>query len=265
MAENKYLSDAILIEVLTRAADEERESLAAALPGANKRKLSPQALQQEIGAAAGHSVMNWLRNGKGVSYLELLSDAAKTLKVDGAPTLSTLVHGPISIRSLDWLPSTRASTVDPAHRLKLVDAFVDELERKLLSKLLLVAYEHATPEQRAAVDAEVAQFAKSSGGKGLSGLSTSAALLVLGNLGGFATYTLMSTVLSALSFGALGFGGYTLASSALSIALGPAGWITLAAVAVFKLGGPDARVTVQLAATCAMTSQRLRELSRHSP
>lgn len=82
---------------------------------------------------------------------------------------------------------------------------------------------------------------------------------MVGNLGGFATYTLVSTVLGTLSFGMLGFGAYTFASSLLSVVLGPAGWLSLAAYGIFKLGSADAGKTVRLAAICAMTSQRLRE------
>ncbi len=76
-------------------------------------------------------------------------------------------------------------------------------------------------------------------------------------MGGFATYTLMSTILSAASFGTLSFGAYTLASSALSLVLGPVGWVVLGALAVKKLGSPDKAKVIRLAATCALISERL--------
>jgi hypothetical protein len=82
-------------------------------------------------------------------------------------------------------------------------------------------------------------------------------LLALGNAGGFATYTLMSTVLSTVSLGTLSFGAYTFASSALSVVLGPIGWVGLGLYGIHKLGAPDKAQVVRLAATCAVISQRL--------
>lgn len=262
MAEEKFLSSTMLIEVLTRAEQEERKALTQALHDGAAKALSPSELQSEICVAAGHSLMNWIRGGTGVAYSELLFDAAEHLKVEGLKSRFTRLHGDLCMAELDRLAAANAKQLDPAIRLKLVDGYVDELERKLLAKLMVVAYERATPEQRAAVDAKLAEFARSPEGKSLSGLSTSAALLVVGNLGGFATYTLMSTVLSAVSLGTLGFGAYTLASSVLSVVLGPAGWLSLAAYGLFKWGSADAGKTVRLAATCAMASQRLRERGR---
>ena len=114
-------------------------------------------------------------------------------------------------------------------------------------------------EHPAKVDRQIAELARTDEGKGLAGLSTSAALLVVGNLGGFATFTLMSSVLSVLSLGTLGFGAYTAASSLLSMVLGPVGWTILGLYGVVKLGGPSDGQVVRLAAGCALVSQRLRE------
>ena len=222
-------------------------------------KVSAAELGAEVCAAAGHSVGNFLRGGHGISYAKLLHDATGHLKVEGVTSMYSALHGTLCLAEFDRISSDKTKGVDPGVRLKVVSDYVDELERKLLAKLMAVAYEQATPEQRARIDAALADLAKSSGGGRLSGLSTPAALLVIGNLGGFATYTLMSTVLGALSFGTLGFGAYTFASSLLSFALGPAGVISLAAYGLFKLGSADAAKTVRLAATCAMASQRLRE------
>lgn len=259
MATDRYLSSLMLAEILTRAEQEERDALATALHDGAAKAMAPSTLQAEICAAAGHSVGNFFRGGRGVSYAELLFDAAQHLKVEGVKSRFLPFHGELCLAELDRLSSDKANQVQPDARLELVDKYVDELERKLLAKLMIVAYEQATPAQRAAVDAKLAEFAASPEGKNLSGLSTSAALLVVGNLGGFATYTLVSTVLGTLSFGMLGFGAYTFASSLLSVVLGPAGWLSLAAYGIFKLGSADAGKTVRLAAICAMTSQRLRE------
>ena len=247
----------MLHDTLSFASPEERLAVTRILHEGAKEPLAAAPLRKEISLCAGHGIFNFLR-GDGVSYSELLYDAAGHLKVEEVVPRHQRIHGDLRLAELDRFSLKDAFALNVTLRVGLVDDYVSGLERKILSQLMQAAYEKATPQQRAEIDAKVAALAKSPEGKSLSGLSTSAALLALGNLGGFATYTMMSTVLSALSFGTLGFGAYTFASSALSVVLGPAGWLSLAAYAVYKYGGPDAGKVVRLAATCAMTSQRLR-------
>jgi hypothetical protein len=80
------------------------------------------------------------------------------------------------------------------------------LENKILIKLLNKAYVNMNPEQRKEFDSKITEAARKVGdtcGKGLAG---TARLMVLGNLGGFATYTLMCTVLSTVTFWGFGLG-----------------------------------------------------------
>jgi len=238
---------------------EERLALTQILHEGMNQAMGPIKLQEKICVFAGHSFGNLFRGGKGLSYAEVLHDAAGHLKVEQLKSMYSPIHGELCLEHLDRCTSVKAKPLEPNLRLELVYRYVDDLERRILTKLMAVAYEKATPAQRAVVDGKLAEFAKSPEGKRLAGLSTSAALLVVGNLGGFATYTLMSTVLSALSLGTLGFGAYTLASSLLSVVLGPAGWLSLAAYGAFKLGSANAGQVIRIAATCAMTSQRLLE------
>lgn len=81
--------------------------------------------------------------------------------------------------------------------------------------------------------------------------------MVAGNLGGFATYTLVSSVLSTLSLGTLGFGAYTAASSAVSVILGPVGWVALGTAGVYALGKPELKKTIPLVAMIGMVRQRV--------
>jgi uncharacterized protein YaaW (UPF0174 family) len=67
----------------------------------------------------------------------------------------------------------------------------------------------------------------------------------------------MSSVLSTISLGTLGFGAYTAASSALSLVLGPVGWIALGAAGIYAFGKPELGKTIPLVATVAMIRQRL--------
>lgn len=286
MASALYLSDAYLTATLSRADREELEALvnilnpargatasagaqptSAGRPGVGKnaadatQEPSPQVLelQRAICRAAGHSAFNFLRAGSGIPYCELLFDAAKSINVEGIRSPYSSAHEGQCLVHLDRHSSKAAQDISASRRLSIVHDYVATLERALLAKLMVVVYEAASERQRAIIDAKVAEFVGSAGGKGLQGLSTSAVLLAVGNLGGFTTYTLMSTVLSAVSFGTLNFGAYVFASSMLSVVLGPVGWSSLAAYGVYRLGRPDSNKVIRLAATCAMISERLRE------
>ena len=233
---SNFLSSDLLLKTLRCASLEEHLALTKSLSENAVRPLSPEKLQEQICLSAGYSVFNALR-GEGVAYSQLLFDAAETLKVEKLKSRYGKFYKELSFSELDRLKSENTKEIPDNIRRIAVEAYVDDLERKLLAKLMSVAYESATPEQRVAVDAKLAAFAKTAEGKNLSGLPTSAALLVIGNLGGFATYTLMSALLSAMSLGTLGFGAYTFASSLLSVVLGPAGWLMLGAYSAVKLVG----------------------------
>lgn len=91
----------------------------------------------------------------------------------------------------------------------------------------------------------------------LGAITGTAGLVALANLGGFATYTFLTSMMSTISFGTLGFGAYTAATSLLSIAIGPVGWAGLGLWAAFSLGKPDrGRLALLVAATGAIR-QRL--------
>ena len=82
-------------------------------------------------------------------------------------------------------------------------------------------------------------------------------LMALANLGGFATYTFLTSMMSTLSFGTLGIGAYTAATSFLSIVIGPVGWTGLGLWTIFTLGKPDMAKLVLLVATIGMIRQRI--------
>jgi hypothetical protein len=257
MAETKYLSDLFLRELLVKASNDERLALTRILKESTASAIDGEKLQIEICEFAGNSIFNLLR-GHGIPYSEILFDAATSLKIETAMSRNANIHGGISIASLDDIKRYISIETDDL-RLNCINYYIDQLERQILAKLTIIAYGQATPEQRANVDARVAELTKTPQGKDLTGLSTAAALLAIGNAGGFATYTIMSSALSAISFGSLPFVSYTFASSLLSLALGPAGWLTIAVYGAVKFAQPNELKVVQLAVTCALISQRLRE------
>ncbi|WP_299081149.1 hypothetical protein [uncultured Paraglaciecola sp.] len=91
-----------------------------------------------------------------------------------------------------------------------------------------------------------------------AGLAGTTGLVVIANLGGFATYTLLTSFMSVVSFGTLGFGAYTAATSLLSIAIGPVGWVALGGYAMFSFGKPSMSKLVPIVATIGAIRQRIK-------
>ena len=88
-------------------------------------------------------------------------------------------------------------------------------------------------------------------------LTGGAGLIALGNIGGFATYTFLTTSLSTISMGTLGFSAYTAATSLLSVMFGPIGWASLGAIAVLTLGSPNTKKLIPIVATIGAIRQRI--------
>ena len=255
---NKFLSNGVLQNLLERASAEERLSLTKILTPTASTALNGTKLQQEICAAGGHGVANFLR-GQGTGYIDILDDVIDGLKVEGVPAYHRAkVFNGQNLRQIDELVSIRTDKRDIDECRRLGVAHVEMAENKVLIKLLETAYLNMTKEQKQAFDSRVREVANQFGSSGGKGLAGGAGLMVLGNLGGFATYTLMSTVLSTISFGALGFGAYTAASSLLSFVLGPVGWVAMGGAAVHALGKPELKVTIPLVANVAMIRQRIK-------
>lgn len=260
---NKFLSNGVLLGLMERASNDERLTLTKILNPSEKDPLSGAQLQQKICAAGGHRVANWIR-GQGTGYIDILDDVIDSLKVEGVPAYrGGKVFNGLSLWQIDEVDSVRINKRDTEECLKLGVAYVEMAENKVLIKLIESAYQNMSSEQRAAFDARVREVANQFGATGGKGLAGGAALLALGNFGGFATYTLMSTVLSTISFGALGFSVYTAASSLLSFVLGPAGWIAMGGAAVHALGKPELKTTIPLVANIAVIRQRLTHGTRY--
>jgi len=89
-------------------------------------------------------------------------------------------------------------------------------------------------------------------------LTGTAGIMVLANLGGFATYTFLTSMMSAISMGTLGFGAYTAATSLLSIMIGPVGWAGLGLFTIFSLGKPQMSTLISLVAIIGAIRQRIK-------
>ncbi len=115
------------------------------------------------------------------------------------------------------------------------------IEQAIISRTWQNAMEKMTDQQRAELRAKFEELAvkhRKRIGKELSGLS----VLGAAQLSGFGVYLLGSTLLGAvnttLGLG-LAFGAFTGLSSAISVVIGPVGWVALGLSAIIKLGGPN--------------------------
>lgn len=226
---------------------------------------SPEELAANVCAAGGHAIGNWLR-GQGVPYTELLHDAVETLKVEFNQPLSSLTHTGLTISEMDEraLNSVVAPSVVLTWHLALND-YMRRHEREILKKLIVDSYQRMSPAQRAEVNRKVVELAKQLPGSGVAGLTSSAAFLLVANAGGFATYMLMSTVISTLTAGLAGFGAYTAAASLLHLLLGPAGWAALGVAAAYKLSSPNEQQCVKAVLAVAMLRSRLDQALHAQP
>lgn len=123
---------------------------------------------------------------------------------------------------------------------KMVDA-MDEKDRKLL--------EH-----------EIATYAETHLGKKNLDIALSSGGLLAANLGGFATYTMASSLLAGVgsTLGmTLPFAAYTTLSSALSVALGPIGIGALGLWGLHKITSPNLKVTILVVLSIASIRERL--------
>lgn len=206
----------------------------------------------ELCAVGSHAVGRWLRGGKGVSYLELLFSVARQLKIPEAPNIGDRTLAGISWREMDLLAAAPITPVAlSAIYRQIIYSSCRSTEQRMLLHLTEQLYDAATPADRARLDAAIeAESARH--GKSFKSVKMAAAALAAGNAGGFATYTLASTILSTLSLGTLPFGAYLGVSSMLSFVLGPPGAVALAGLAAWKLGAPKMDMVVPATLRLAM-------------
>lgn len=274
---NQELANEALVSLLEKASDDELMALTKIISPESNVCMSPISLQGSICRAGGHGVANFLRGGKGVSYLEVVHDAMDALKLLSTiddltkykgrfwrSDLESISHPPDDPKTQE-VYKKHGLRIEPftpqeiEERIELGSQYAEEGELGVLKKVLSSTYEQLDPEQRKAVDVQILkiarQFESPADPKGLVG---TAGLMAVAQMGGFATYTLMSSIISAVSFGTLGFGAYTAASSLLSLAIGPVGWLALGTVAAVKYGKTELNKTIPFVATMAMIRQRVK-------
>lgn len=252
-----YSSYLLQQDVLKKAAPEELLTITRIFNEKAETPLTLNHLADEILKAGGNSIANKLR-GHGVPYAELLFDTAKTLKIDDSQSLNSLTSTGVSVDEMDRRIFNPVVSSDVTATWKsALEAYLVRKEKEIISKFIEDAYSRMSPEQRQDIDSQVQKLAEQLPGKNLKGLGSSAALLLVANAGGFATYMLMSTVISTLTLGAASFTVYTAASTALSVVLGPVGWTALGLATVYKLASPNQRKSLEAVVGVVMIRGRL--------
>ncbi len=123
------------------------------------------------------------------------------------------------------------------------DSDVEAVEIEIMQKVWNTIWEKMTPEQQAELKAQMQKTADEFDKNGaLAGSAGSVGALTAAQLSGFGVYLLASTTLGALT-GAVGialpFAVYTTMSSAISLIIGPVGWLGIILFFTWKLTGAN--------------------------
>lgn len=243
-----FISNAMLRELIEKATYEEKLSLTKILDKHQTKPFSPKKLQEEICWEGGHGFVNAYR-GQGTGYLDIVDEVADELKIKNIPSYSSEVKYYDEIESLKY-------TEDEAKNLGI--GYAEKVEEKIILKVLEITYKEMSEQDKLSFDAQVNKIAKEFDSNITEKLTGTAGLMVLGNLGGFATYTFLTTAMSTITMGTLGFGAYTAATTLLSIVLGPVGWTSLGAAVILALGKPDYQKLIPIVATIGAIRQRIK-------
>ena len=241
----KFISNQVLRVLLTDATEDERLSLTKILDQNQKDSFGTIKLQKEICEMGGHGIVNVFR-GQGTGYLDIIDEVAGELKIKGLPSYN---FGVKYFEEIENLKFSREIA-----KQKGIE-YTENAEEKIILRVLELVYDKLDDNDKEEFDKQISKVAQKFDSNITHNLVGTAGLMALGNLGGFATYTLLTTSLSTISLGTLGFGAYTAATSLLSTVLGPAGWTALGVAGVFALGKPEYEKLISIVAIIGTIQQ----------
>jgi uncharacterized protein YaaW (UPF0174 family) len=222
----RYYSNNNLAKVIAMATYEELSPIYEQLGMIQSGNYPSKFLAKKICDQGGNKVLNLFKDGEVTSYLEILNQLSTSF---GFENLS---------RTHPWLLKEDDSSSDSYMTHKEIDAIIFQMENLILVSIYEKIYKSMSKDQLNYFFKKIASEFGESDEKTRAKILATGGVLAIGNIGGFATYTAMSSLLSVASGGALGFGAYTAASSVLSIVLGPVGWMSLGIYALYKAGSP---------------------------
>lgn len=243
-----FISNNTLRELLEKATYEERLSLTKILESDRIEPFSIIKLQEDICWEGGHGFANTYR-GQGTGYLDIVDEVADELDIKRIPSYNFEVKYYDEVELLKF----------DKNKAKLLGIeYAEQVEEKIILKLLELAYKNMSDDEKISFDNQMNKVAKEFDSNTTNKLTGATGLMVLGNLGGFATYTFLTTIMSTLSMGALGFTTYTAATAFLSVILGPAGWTCLGIATLLTIGKPDYQKLIPIVATIGAIRQRIK-------
>jgi len=252
-----------LKKLLAKATEEELLAITKSLDKNKKNSYSPKKIQSEICTRAGNSVANGWRgfdseklfkglinldtnrisdsvNSEGISYLELLEDMAKELKIE-----------------LDYSYPEKANEKYKAYdnQGKL---YQEDAEVRIATYVLRQQYKKMSPEERAHFDEQMKSLGTKDSMYAAAKVGGTAGLMLLAKAGGFGTYMMLSTALSTVSIGSLPMGAYLAASTAMSFAIGASGGAALVAYGAYELCSPNIKKLIPAVILIGSIRQRIK-------
>lgn len=295
---NQFYANHELLQILSQATTEEKLQLTRilenddTLPYQVNIPFSNEKLVRELTWCGGNTIANIFR-GNGNSYLDMLDDVALLLKIpknEYTPYSNlqglddSYIYDEVIIKILCLevicpelnLPTSELTAAKKVYKNN-VGKYVEnkkhienrshkslinhtiKLEEKIIYKFMEMTYEKMSIKEKLEFDKAIQALAIEKGIDSKKISSGVAGLIVIGELGGFTTYMLMSMALSKLGLGALGFGVFTGASSFLSIILGPVGWGAAGGYLLWSFAAPNKQKVSKIVLTIALIRMRLLE------
>lgn len=243
-----FISNNTIRELLEKATLEEKLSLTKILKPSKIKAFSVIKLQEEICLEGGHGFANSYR-GQGTGYLDIIDEVADELKIMQVESYNLTVKYYDEINELIFdINKSKLLGIEYAHKM----------EEKIIIKLLETTYEQMSEDEKVSFDNQINKVAQEFDSNATRNLTGAAGLMAIGNLGGFATYTLLTTAMSTISMGTLGFSAYTTATWLLGGILGPIGWAGIGAAAVLTIGKPNYQKLIPIVATIGAIRQRIK-------
>ena len=258
-----FISNKELRKLLEQATEEEKLALTKLIKEKKKSAYSAKKLQIKICELGGLDFVNYIREG-GTGYLDILDGLLDKLDIEGFQEYDEIekfdrIVSPYNSLSIPLINFDSPLEYKKSEAKKLGLDYAEKVEEKIILKLLEDAYENMSQEKRKNFDEQISLAATKFGSSNNKELLTgTAGLLALGNLGGFATYTFLTSLMSTVSFGTLGFGAYTAATSLLSVLLGPVGWAGLGVFAAYSYSSPEYKKLIPIVATIGAIRQRVK-------
>lgn len=227
---------------------------------------------------------NQVYNPKLISFKEILSFAndgeIETLEKFTGIKYKTLDHFELAIRkkSTNDISSLlkRIKGVDKSLSVASYSEMIDlaaksfklkrdtkndaDLERYIVSTQFEKMIKKMDKKDREVLELEINKIAEEKYGKKNMNLVLSSSGLIAANLGGFATYTMATSLLGGISSAigvTLPFAAYTSLTSAISIALGPVGLSALTLWGIHKITSANIKSTILVVLGIAAIRERL--------